>query len=377
MATTINDIIDVFKPKMFEARVVNHTPIELLYKKFFPLQYSEDNETEVVSFDVGAKVAGDIIAHDSEIGVKSKRTPSIIKVQIPKVGWGDRLDESDIKKYNRLTGNLMRLQARNSASPGSVPSGQIENVQKQIFDLIYKQGGEAVDGVQSKIELMAKQIASGGEYQLTLVNNAMGVKTKTPITFGLPAENKKNAAVNWGTSATATPLNDLELIKNLAVGYKLNYMTMSEQEYRTLANTAQMREFTASALLLALGKDGTLAPTITQVNGALKDKGFPQIQLWDSSVTVEDKAGAGQAVTGWNEGAILFSETAELGTTRYTDPVDSMVKSEGTVVATNDFVTVKRWATENPPRVTTISVGEATPVLEGVTRKFLLNTKIA
>lgn len=363
----IQDLLTTFKAGVFQATVNAFQPADLVYRQYFPLEFSLTRETKVLTLDTGAKLAGDFIALDSSIGIKGRETPSLLTVQIPKVGWADRLDESDIDLYHNLMA-AMSYQG-NTAST----TAQME---KQILDLIYKQGTESVDGIHSRLEWGAKQIASGGQYKLTLANNAQGVKTKNSISAGIPTANFKDASVSWATPATAKPLADIQAIQKIArgKGYGINFMWMTQEEFNNLAATTEIKEFCASVLMLALNKVGNLNPTVTDVNAALKNKGLPQIIIWDSYANIEDKEGNRSSTTGWNAGSVLFSETNILGATRYTNPVDSRVKSDATVVAQNDFITVKRYAEENPPRVHTLSVAYATPVLTAVNKKFILDS---
>jgi hypothetical protein len=363
----IRDLLATFKEGVFAATVEAYQPSALLYRQYFPLEFSLTRETKILTLDTGAKVMGDFMALDSAIGIKGRETPGTLTVQIPKVGWADRMDESDIDLYHQLMA---------AAQYNGNTAATVSQMERQVIDLIYKQGTEAVDGIHSRLEWGAKSIASGGEYKLTLANNAQGVKTKGTISAGVPGANFKNASVSWATGATAKPLEDMAGIQKTAkgTGFRINYQFMSQAEFDNLCATTEIREFCASVLLLALDKVGTLNPTLTDINNALRNKGLPQIIVWDSDTRAEDKFGARAIVDGWKEGSVLFSETPILGSTRYTTSVDARVSAKNTVVAQNDFITVKRWGTENPPRVDTIATAYATPVLTAVNKKFILDS---
>lgn len=364
----VTEMFDRFKAAMFQANIQQFAPTGTSYAQFFPQEFSPSLKTEVLSFNTSPNVAGDIVALGSRIGNKGRETPGSIMVDIPKVGIARYKDEKDYANYIQL-----RAMA-NSFPAGSQTRSDATN---RILQLMYEDGPFAVNGVHSKLEWTAKQIASAGKYKLTADVNAGGVITKQDITFGVPAANFIKAAKVWSDPTTSTPIKDFQNRSKAAraKGYVLGYAIMDLDTFNDFAASVEVQKYCASYISVALNLQQL--PDLATVNRALAVQNLPQILIWDTYVTLEKGDGGLEQTTGWSSGQVIFSETATLGTTRYATNVDSQVAAGGTIVANNGFITVKAYATENPILMTTFSAAYATPVLENVTRKFILDTKTA
>jgi hypothetical protein len=364
MAVDITKLITSYNRADMQAYINDYTLRDLQYRNFFPGLYTPNLTFEALQADQGAIIAADVVAFDSRAPRKSRKLPTKVTGDIPKIEIAKVKKESDLNSYRMLQAALG--QANN---PGT--QNQIRN---RLIDWIYGDSTACLDGVNGRLEWLAKQVASTGKYSLTIANNEGGPTTKVAIDFGIPAGNVTTVGTSWGTVATADVVGDLRAKQDAARanGQILRYAITDMATFNRAVSTTKFQQFAASFANNALGL--TQRPNLATANAALTDAGLPAFVIWDSYIQIETKAGTWSAVTGWATNAVLLSPTNVLGNTFNTTTADGFVDIDDAVKSQNDFVLVKAYAEQDPITMVTKGVAYATPVLNAATSLYILNT---
>ena len=219
------------------------------------------------------------------------------------------------------------------------------------------------------MELLAKQAVSKGEYTLMA-----GAKVK----FGVGTE---NTAKDWflpANAATFDPSADFRKVQEEAVkkGFRYAYAIMDRPTFFQMVKSTSVVKFTASFAQNALNV--AQEPTLAQLNETLRAHGLPEVIIWESYVSEEAKSGVKTTTSGWELGNIHFTDNTQVGETYYTiTPTFSRKDETTTKVVSDSFILVSTWAEQDPEMLSTKATAFATPVLNNVSRKLILKTKLS
>jgi hypothetical protein len=364
----ITNIVKDFNATDLRAFLQAYDLGELKFKTFFPSQYTTKLTFETLEARFGAKVAADVVAFDSRAPRKGRPTFGKVTGDIPKIEIARAKKETDITVYQQLLDAITRTSANN------VQNKQALNA---LVEWMYEDSVFVLDGVNARIEWLAKAAASSGKYTLSTTNNETGVVTPVPISFGIPDGNFIDTANDYADPTTAKPITDIKAVQKRArtKGYKIMYATTDQATMDKILASAEVQKFCASYIAVALELQYT--PTLETLNSALLRNNLPQFRVWDSFVTIESKKGTQTAESGWTEGNINFSATSLLGQIQWTDTADGLINVGDAVKVYNDFTLVKTFAEEDPITVITKGIAYATPVLSGANQMFILKTKLS
>jgi hypothetical protein len=364
----ITSVVKEFSAPDLQAFINEYSLGDLVYKNFFPSEFTPNLTFEALQAQFGAKVAADVVAMDSRAPRKGRQLPGKTTGDIPKVEIARPKKETDLNVYRQLVAAV-------TSAPNAITRGQ---ALLRLVNWMYDDTTFVLNGVNARMEWMAKQIASTGKYKLTIANNEAGIVTPVEIKFGIPTGNIVNSATNWwAASNVSKPISDIKALDTTAraAGFKLQYLTMDKDTFNKMVLSDEVQKFAASYVANALGLLTT--PNLQIVNQALANEGLPQIRIWDSIINIESKAGVYTSTTGWEPGNVTATVTNLLGKTQWTTPADSFVSADvdKSTKAMNDFVLVKAYAEQDPISVMTKGVAYATPVLEGANSFYILKTK--
>lgn len=364
----VTNVVKEFSAPDLQAFIQEYNLGDLAYRNYFPTEYTTKLTFEALQAQFGAKVAADVVAMDSRAPRKGRQLPAKITGDIPKVEIARPKKESDLNTYRELLGVIQST---------SMPAARAQAV-RRLVSWMYEDTTFCLDGVNARMEYLAKQIASTGKYKLTLSNNEAGIVTPVEIKFGIPTGQITNSATNWwAASNVAKPISDLKALQVTAraAGLNLQYLTMDRGTFDQMILSEEVQKFCASFVAISLGLQ--TMPNLATVNQALANAGLPQIRIWESYINLESKAGAYTATTGWELGNVTATVSPILGKTQWTMPADAFVDSatDPSVKAMNEFVLLKSYAEQDPITVITKAVAYATPVLEGANSIYILKTK--
>lgn len=355
-----NNIIPEFSQANMEA-IVNAYPLGALhYQGIFPVEYNPTLNFASIEGTEGAKIMADVVAIGSKAPRKGRDFVETIKGEIPKVEIARDLTEKDLLTLDQLR-HAVSLQPQNTG------------VKNQLISKIYEDIPFCIDGVNARLEWMAKQLASTGRFKTTASNNAGGVADLT-IDFKVSSE---NAAKNWHADTDSNPIEEIQKIQDKvrSKGYAYSTITLGRDTLDKILNNVNTRAFVLGVPL----NPNTILPNVSleQLNNQLSSKGLPIIRLWESFISMESKAGIITNASGWEEGNILFSVTENLGTTQYTTTSEFRMDFADVIskAIKDNFILVKTFGHQDPIMISTKATAFALPVLNNSKRNLILKTK--
>ena len=358
MNINANNIIPEFSQANMNAIIQAYPLGDLRYREYFPLEFNPNLTYSNIEGADGAKVMADIVAIGSKAPRKGRDFVENIKGEIPKVEIARDLNERDLLTIQQL---------RNSVAAYPTNAG----IKAQLIRKIYEDPQFCIDGVNARMEWMAKQLVSTGKYKTTTTNN--GGVVNVSVDFKVKTQ---NALKKWA-EADANPVEEIEKYQEEAKGkgYSYTTITMSRATLNQVLKNKNTRAFVLGIPINAT----TILPDVRleQLNAELAERGLPIIKVWESYVSVEGKNGEITVANGWEEGNVLFSTSALLGTTQYTTTpeftmsfADVMSKS-----VKDNFILVNTFGHQDPILVSTKATAFATPVLNDSKRKLIIKTK--
>lgn len=358
MNINANNIITEFSQANMNAIIQAYPLGDLRYREYFPLKFNPYLTYSNIEGADGAKIMADIVAIGSKAPRKGREFVENIKGEIPKVEIARDLNEKDL-----LT--IQQLRYAVNANPTNA------GIKNQLIDKIYEDHRFCIDGINARMEWMAKQLVSTGKYKTTATNN--GGVVNVSVDFKVKTQ---NALKKWA-DADANPIEEIEKYQEEAKGKGYSYatITMSRATLNQVLKNKNTRAFVLGVPINAT----TILPDVRldQLNAELAEHGLPIIKVWESFISFEGKNGEVTVANGWEEGNILFSTSALLGTTQYTttteftmDFADVMSKS-----IKDSFILVNTFGHQDPISVSTKATAFATPVLNDSKRKLIIKTK--
>ena len=358
MNINANNIITEFSQANMNAIIQAYPLGDLRYREYFPLKFNPYLTYSNIEGADGAKIMADIVAIGSKAPRKGREFVENIKGEIPKVEIARDLNEKDL-----LT--IQQLRYAVNANPTNA------GIKNQLIDKIYEDHRFCIDGINARMEWMAKQLVSTGKYKTTATNN--GGVVNVSVDFKVKTQ---NALKKWA-DADANPIEEIEKYQEEAKGKGYSYatITMSRATLNQVLKNKNTRAFVLGVPINAT----TILPDVRleQLNAELSERGLPIIKVWESFISFEGKDGEVTVANGWEEGNILFSTSALLGSTQYTttteftmDFADVMSKS-----IKDSFILVNTFGHQDPISVSTKATAFATPVLNDSKRKLIIKTK--
>lgn len=358
MNINANNIIPEFSQANMNAIIQAYPLGELRYREYFPLVFNPYLRYSNIEGADGAKIMADIVAIGSKAPRKGREFVENIKGEIPKIEIARDLNEKDL-----LT--IQQLRYAVNANPTNA------GINNQLIEKIYEDPRFCIDGINARMEWMAKQLVSTGKYKTTATNN--GGVVNVSVDFKVKTQN----ALNKWADADANPMEEIEKYQEEAKGKGYNYTTITMS--RATLNQVLKNKNTRAFVLGVPINNTTILPDVSleQLNAELAERGLPIIKIWESFISFEGKNGEVTVANGWEEGNILFSTSALLGTTQYTttpeftmDFADVMSKS-----IKDSFILVNTFGHQDPISVSTKATAFATPVLNDSKRKLIIKTK--
>lgn len=341
------------------ARVTSNLVKPTYFGNFFGIEPVTSLRWETLIGSKGVPVMADVISFDASAPEKTRETVAKSYGDIPKIAIKRSMNESDWNKYKQLLNDV---------------NGRSDL--KAILDLVFQDLDFCYNGVQARMEWLAMRAMSTGVIALTTSNNN-GLVTETDVDFGIPALNKAGVSVNWATSATCTPLADLEARCDYAssIGITVNYIVMRKTQWLQVKNATD----TANRLKYWINSTSKVMTTLEMVNGYLAANQLPPIVVIDPSVRIEDGDHARTTVNPWEDERVAFLTDLKIGAVQHA-PIAAESSPEVAKKATmvkKDFTLLSKWAELEPFKEFTKAEANAFPVLNDPDTIFLLRTNNA
>lgn len=327
----------------------------LLHKRYLTEEYSADLSWGSTELDHSV-VAADVVALESSLPLKKRDAITTATGQLPKLGVKYRKGEKAISDINVMTAR--------GAEEATVAS--------KVFDDVTK----CIKAMDVRKEIMFEQALSTGA---CLVEDADGKNDGTGVraSFGYKAGHTGYATVDWNTVATATPVTDLRNMfdKAEADGVTIGHVWIPRKYIDLLRKSAEGKELAANAKGLIVTSTSKLPLAGRQDTlEALRDEFGAEFHVVNSSFRVQKHDGTLATVNPWDEGAIVFTPTDQLGRLVYgtlaeeTNPVAQVsYQKSGT------HVLISKYSKTDPLEEFTAAQALCLPVIDGGDSIFLLH----
>lgn len=332
----------------------SENPLTYLHRTMLRVTSSLNGKWESISSS-NSLVAADLVAMDSSIPLKTRRSISKASGDIPKMGMELQLNERQLTEL---------LELRNSNR---------ENAEDDLIDRLFADTEKVIAGIYERNEAMFLEGLSTG---VTLVEDAENVGTGVRIDYGYPTANKFGTSVVWSSAATATPFDDLNRVieKARTDGNIISVVMMDRTAFNNLAATKQAKELFA----FSQGFTGTQTPTpsLTQVNTFASDRYGFTIQIVERTITYE-KNGEETKVKPWADGFVLLTTAPVVGNLVYATLAELVSPVAGVAYQNVDrYILVSKFRTNRPSLAEfTTSQARVVPVITNPDKKYLLDSK--
>lgn len=185
-----------------------------------------------------------------------------------------------------------------------------------IIDFLIPDIQRAATGPHKTIDRLFLETISTGLTTLTAANNPKGVIWNAALDWGIT---KTNCAVLWASASTATPLTDIQnrIIARKAKGLQTNFMKMSSVTYRNMIASAQF----LAAFKQQIGNSTLISNVLIGLpttNALFQSIGFPEIELIDIPINVENADGTMTVVMPFADHRVTFSVSNTFGQVKRT-----------------------------------------------------------
>lgn len=330
------------------------------YPKFFP--YSTPQMSLTYSSVLGRtriEAAASIISRGSSSPLRTKAALEKISGEVPKISEKFAMSEQDYRDF-------MVLQQLNFDDATK---------KSQLLDLLFNDTKKAGDSAHKRLDYLCLEAVSTGQITITVDNNPDGFVSSAPLDLGMPSGNKVNAGVNWATSATATPIDDINAVVEAAAGEGKSFakMLMSRAVWLKFAKCKQVVDSLVSYNQL---QKGASVATLDKVNDYLEANMLPTIEVVNEQIGIE-KDGVITAAKPFSQTNVAFIPVGPLGKIHHAVAVEQLKPVAGVSYADYNKALISKWQENDPFAEFTAVELNAFPGFEQVEQVYLLSTTVA
>jgi hypothetical protein len=253
----------------------------------------------------------------------------------------------------------------------SLPMNDVDK-RNAILDMIFNDLRIAGNAPHMRLDYIAYQMLSTAKMQITVANNPDGI-ISDEVDLLMPLANKyKTVGDIWATTATSTPIIDIQHVVNdfRLKGVVFDRMLMDYFAFNNLAASETLAKY-------LYGKVTTNVKYIVSlalVNDYLQGVGLPTIEIVNSVGGVESD-GAISSVVPWAEGQVTFIPAGPVGTMYNAFSIESLKPVPGVSYAVYEKVLLSKWSVNDPWAEFTQCELNAFPGWENIDRCAILDTK--
>ncbi len=325
--------------------------VKFYYKNYLKPELSVNMKWSSLSTD-NRTVVADVVDLESALPLKSRGSYSSLTGDIPKIGLQKNKNAAQLQELIILknTGKNERF----------------------IVTKLFQDLADGVISVHDRLDFMFLQALSSGVTSVEDAKNNTGQSIR--LDFQIPDTNRFGATTAaWG-KPTATPIDDIEVVKTQArkKGHILKYLILDTALFSKLRVNDQFKKSYA----------GSLNVQSTQVFRVGKEQAMEHLQnefgltvvIIDKTVQVE-RNGTKTTVEPWEQGNATFTTTLDLGRLVYSELAEVDHPVEGVQYAIIDrFILGSMWRHGKPAKESTSVEALAVPVLENTDAIYILDT---
>jgi len=322
-----------------------------LYRRFLQKRFSLDGKWNSLSVN-NSLVAADIIAMDSSIPLKKRPSLATATGDIPKMGIELAIREQKLTELQTL-----------------VALGRVDDALALFFS-----DTRLVIGAQyERLEAMFQEGLSSG---VVVVEDTETVGTGIRIDYGYLTTNQFESETTWSNPA-ATPISDMQVLIDAASqsGRTPNLVMMDLATFNNAIKTTEFKESFAAAYGIFGANIPT--PTADQARNVFQTRYGLGVEIINRYVNIQ-RNGIDVRVKPWKDGAVVFTNTNNLGSLVYATLAEQNAPVAGVAYQqVDDFMLVSKYRLNRPSLMeVTNSQSRVVPVIDNVNAIFVLDTTI-
>jgi major capsid protein E len=326
MTTTLNDLID---PQELVGFARSLTFDDITLDKYLPNREDMDIEYRFKKNQLIDEDSAEYRAWDAEAPIGKRQGVARVSGELPPISKKFRLNEEE----------RLRLRMLNNSDTDP------------IIDAIYDDARKAVRSIQVRLELARGQALTTG----TVVISENGVVAT--VDFGRNGAHTQTAGVLWSTTASATPITDIQAWMAIYYANTGRYPTQMLISRRVLnlllLNTALRNLFNTS-----VGAPGQI--TVDQLQSLFSAYGLPAIVVYDASFRQN-----GSLVRPIADNKVVFLPEGGLGNTFLGVTAEALVSAQSGVITTKQApgIWCQTWSDNDPVGTWTLGTAVGIPVV--------------
>lgn len=373
-------LVAEFRRQDFTHIMLNNTRPDLKYRGYFPHRFNPSLSFSNIERESDANVMASVVPLGVPAPKLGRTFAYTVENDIPKIESARGLDEKGMFELRDLQQSLdtqIRAIRQNAIqNPDStvteVVEEQVSSLQALLTGEIYNDAIFTQNTIYNRIEWLAKRLASTGKIEIVKESNTKGAQGIL-LDFGVEVVDPSK---DWA-DPTADPIKDIETIARIANqnGYNLRFMVTDNLTVGKILKLEAIKKYVFG---LPINPSAGTMPgrvTLAQLNEALASEGLPTIMSWESYLVEEDKAGEKHAFNGWEQGRILFTDSAVLGNTFYTHSMEFFNTVDGGVMAkqvVDNMILSQMWGETDPAMLFAKASAFAIPSMNNTARKTIL-----
>lgn len=337
---------------------INKLEMPLTYQSYFPLKNNPFFSWKTLSNQLSQpNVAAELQSDNSTAARKRREVMQSATGDLPLMSISREMTRGQIKEY----------QIALALAQGNATATELVQFWADDASFVF-------NGVQAEYEYIAwALISNAGKLGFDLSNNVY-YANEFDLDYQVDAAQKTANSVAWATSATATPLEDMQAVIKAGkeLGLNLKEMWINLDNWYLLQATDQMKELTKIYINQNVAQ--VSVPSLEEVNTSIQKVAYLQgltIHVVDQTITREAKDGTRTNGNPFADHVAVFTETTTLGSSQYSilDQNDPAV-----IYAQRENTLVKKYGTVEPLGEITIGESDGIPVLDTAYRNWYLKT---
>lgn len=306
------------------------------------------------------EAAASVIARGSLAPLRGRMPLEKYSGEIPPISQKFKMDERDVREFWTLQNAAVSDEAKKN----------------QLLQYMFGDVKKCGDAAMHRLDAMILEGLSTGQITLTTTNNPDGVVAPTAVDLFMPSGNKQNAAVDWGTSATATPFTDIVNMVNTAYGNGVSFakILMSRTLFLKFIKTTEVKNMLSN--FLGFKTAGNVIPTLDNANLLLEASQLPTIEIVDVPIGIE-KNGVITSIRPFSDTNAVFIPSGSLGEIKNSIAVEQQIPVDKVAYANYNQALISKWSDNEPFQELTKVELNAFPSIDGIGSIYLLSSTLA
>lgn len=337
----------------------------LWYPKYFgwaPPQ-STLNYTSVIGKS-RIEAAASVVNRDSSTPLRSRAALEKLNGEIPAIKEMFKMDENDYRDF-------LMLQQLNVDDNSKLT---------QLMDFLFADVKHVGDAAHKRVDAMVLEAVSTGKITIDTTNNPDGLAYGTKLDLLMPDDNKKTAALSWDSSATATPLTDIENVVSAAgdKGVSFAKILMSNTLFGKFKKCKEVKDTLTAYYYgpIATGSNTFAITSLDRINEYLSANGLPTVELVDVPIGVE-KDGVISTIRPFSDSNVSFIPAGNLGEIKNAVAIESLKPVPQLSYATYNRALISKWYSNEPFGEWTKVELNAFPAFGAIDSTFILSAVYA